>query len=92
MLSGPVNASFWFVNDDYTCSSDHILIEDSYGDYVLAEWYSGRIREGREVFSDESIASYGFKYIRDSDGNEMRIYVDDYDMSTSDAQKWCYGN
>ena len=93
ILSTHVNAiSFWLVNDDMTCNNDHVLIEDSYGDYVLAEWYSGRISEGREVFSDNSIRSYGFKYIKDSNGNEMRIYVDDYDMSTGDAQEWCYGS
>lgn len=82
--------SFWLVNDDYTCNNDHILIEDSYGDYVLAEWYSGRIGEGRQVFSDDSIRSYGFKDIRDSSGSSMKIWVDDYDMSASDANAWCY--
>ena len=44
------------------------------------------------MFSHNSIRSYGFKYIKDYNGNEMRIYVDDYDMSTDDAQEWCYGS
>jgi hypothetical protein len=38
ILSTHVNAiSFWLVNDDMTCNNDHVLIEDSYGDYVLAK-------------------------------------------------------
>lgn len=73
---------------DCTAGSDRMIIETSSG-YVLAEHYRGRFYEGRRVYGN--LHSYGFKDVK-VNGNDARIYIEDYWASKDKAIEWCFGS
>ena len=79
------------VADHYTCSTyDRIVIETRRG-FSNAEVYRGYSYtvEGKIIFGD--LESYGFTEIYDEDGDEVgRLYIDDYMVSKSTAEEWCF--
>ena len=95
-----INSSFanagiraYLEQDDYDCSSDHMVFESSYG-YILAQWYGGTLNSGNFFYADFN--SYGFKDVysnlEDSENEENsrgRIWIDDYMVGQSDAKRWC---
>lgn len=82
------------VADHYKCegegSSDRIVIETNMG-FTLAQVYSGYSAtfEDRKIYGD--LNSYGFKDVTNENGDEARIYIDDYMATEDSAREWCWG-
>lgn len=74
-----------------TPSCDHFIVETSQG-YSLLEWFGGvvTIWEGDKVLGE--IHSYGFKDIYIGGRGKMRVWVEDYWMSDSEALKYFHSN
>lgn len=66
---------------------DYYLIEVSYGDYTLAEWYGGSTPYSGDTVVGE-LHSYGFKDLYNiSRDNSTRVWIDDWLLSEDSAAK-----
>jgi hypothetical protein len=70
---------------EYYYGCDYYLIEDSYGDYSLVEWYGGITPDSGEIVYGE-LHSYGFKDLYNiTRDRETRVWIDDWLLSSSRA-------
>ncbi|MFK8011418.1 MAG: hypothetical protein AB8B80_05220 [Marinicellaceae bacterium] len=84
----------YIVADHYDCENDHMAIETERG-WLLAEAYSpySALVEGVYIYGD--LTNYGFENIKiyssktDNTPTLARIYIDNYNMSESDASYYC---
>jgi hypothetical protein len=66
-----------------TC--DYYLIEDTYGDFSLVEWYGGATTYSGDIIYGD-LHSYGFKDLYDATlDSQTRVYIDDWLLSESRA-------
>lgn len=66
-------------------SCDYYLIEDSSGDYTLAEWYGGSTAYEGNILVGE-LHSYGFKDLYNiTRDNSTHVWIDDYLLSEDSA-------
>lgn len=91
MLAGTASAEVGVVVAENTPGCDYFVVETS-GGYTLLEWYGGvvSIWTGDKVSGD--LHSYGFTDVQIEGRGEMRVWIEDYWMSDSDAEEYCYGN
>ena len=79
------NADIGVVIKEDVCGSGNAIIETNDGWYIAAEHYGGTyLYEGDTVVGN--MKTYGFEdIIRTSDGNESRMYIEDYESSIGSA-------
>lgn len=66
-------------------SCDYYLVEDSYGDYTLVEWYGGITPYSGDTLVGE-LHSYGFKDLYDINrDSSTHVWIDDYMLSEDSA-------
>jgi hypothetical protein len=64
--------------------SDNIIIETTDGWYIAVELYTySYLDEGDVVFGN--MKQYGYTDIIDRNGNEIRVYIEDWETNLSDA-------
>ena len=74
----------------YEGNDDYYIIETRRG-YTICERYSGRLFEGMKVRGELNI--YIFRYIINKyNDDEIRIYIEDYALSESEAIEWMREN
>lgn len=74
----------------YEGNDDYYIIETRRG-YTICERYSGRLFEGMNVRGE--LNCYKFRYIINKfNDDEVRIYIEDYALSESEAIEWMREN
>lgn len=83
-LSSYVYAEKGEVIRENVCGSSNYIIETSDGWYVALEHWSGSyLSTGDIVFGN--LKSYGFQEITKKNGNNSKVYIEDYETSIGRA-------
>jgi hypothetical protein len=66
------------------CGNDNYIIQTKDDWFIAVEWYGGMyLNEGDVVFG--TLKTYGFQKIIKEDGEEVQIYIEDYESTIGKA-------
>lgn len=72
---------------EFSSGCDYYLIEDSYDDYSLVEWYGGTSPDNGDIVYGD-LHSYGFKDLYDATNDQTtHVWLDDWMLSQDSASE-----